>query len=119
MMKKTLLAATLFSLGMGVAMADTPKGVARVLADTSIPMAQAVTKVESSLKARVYEAELEDEIRGPIWEIKALTDKNTIVKAYVDAKTGEILKTQERKPRDGKRPPRPGDRPNPEKGRPI
>lgn len=120
-MKKTTLAALLSAAAMTVAgaawavetqPAPAPAPAAEAAAEQPAPMvgmSDAIAVAEKEYKAKTYRANLRNSAQyGLVWGVHMVTDDNTRVRAFVDAKTGKVVaadvKGIQERPGPGKRP---------------
>lgn len=83
------------------AVADTPHDHDRarqaLLAGEILPLKTILERVERSQPGQVMEVELEqNEPAGWIYEVKLLQTEGRLLKLYVDARSGEILRVKQK-----------------------
>lgn len=82
------------------AVADTPHDHDRarqaLLAGEILPLKTILERVERSQPGQVMEVELEQKPAGWIYEVKLLQTEGRLLKLYVDARSGEILRIKQK-----------------------
>jgi uncharacterized membrane protein YkoI len=66
---------------------------AAALAAAGVGLTEAIAAAEAETGGRAMEAELEAEDQGPVWEVETASAEGGVVKVWVDAGSGAVLKT--------------------------
>ena len=86
----------------GVALSSSDQDKARALREAGdiVALETILEKARQDQPGRVIETELEREGKRYVYEIKIVDDKGGVHKLKYDARTGELIKRQDKKPRD-------------------
>jgi uncharacterized membrane protein YkoI len=95
---KYAAALALMLLAASPALADNDQDRARalVLSGKVLPLGKILDKVAADFPGEVIEAELEGDHSRPVYEIKLITPKGTVMKLIYDATDATLLKSRER-----------------------
>lgn len=92
------LAALILVAGMaGIALSDGDQDRARALRESGeiVPLEQIVDKAREEFPGRILEVELEEEEGILIYEVEILSDSGVVREFMFDARTGELIGTEE------------------------
>lgn len=90
------------ALGAPAWSAKGPKG-AELVKDATITIDQAIKTASEKVQGPVGEAELKRKDGKTIWEVEIAAADSKVMKVHVDAQTGGVIGTEEKKPRKAER----------------
>jgi uncharacterized membrane protein YkoI len=96
---KTFIAAALLLASAAPGFAGESQDEAKKLREAGdiLPLEQILEKARQQQPGRVVETELERESRRYVYEIKIVDDKDAVHELEYDAKSGELLKTKQKR----------------------
>lgn len=80
----------------GIIVRDDPSSV-ELAAVTKVTIRDAITSAEKACPGTVIDASLERENGRAVWEVKVFASDRSIVKFYIDASDGSVLRTASRR----------------------
>ena len=95
MNKPLILGGILSALAMNTALADKPSEIARELNFITVPATQAIEAAQKLFPGQIYDIDLKSNFVGYYWQVKIFTTDQRFIDAFVDAKTGVVVATDE------------------------
>jgi hypothetical protein len=81
----------------GSAYGGGPKEKAEMAAAAKVTIDQAVKAATENTAGKVIEAELEKKHDKLVWEVEVVTSENKVMEIHIDAETGAVISTEEKK----------------------
>ena len=77
-------------------LADDDNGdKAKLAAEASVSIQQAIETATAKAPGKVIEAELETEHNTIVWEVEIVTSEDKVVEVHIDAKSGNVIDVEE------------------------